>query len=117
MSKTRIILIMGFAFLPSCATTTKNDSLSAGHPAHPAAPEAQVRSPSQSNPAKATAASSNAGPTTATDANETAGEGRTTFYTCPMHPEVQQPDPGQCPKCGMVLVKKQGEKKEKSDQP
>jgi hypothetical protein len=25
-------------------------------------------------------------------------------YTCPMHPEVRQPQPGKCPKCGMTLV-------------
>ncbi len=24
-------------------------------------------------------------------------------YTCPMHPEVQQAEPGACPKCGMAL--------------
>ncbi|MHB1093104.1 heavy metal translocating P-type ATPase [Thiobacillus sp.] len=24
-------------------------------------------------------------------------------YTCPMHPEVKQPGPGACPKCGMAL--------------
>ncbi len=24
-------------------------------------------------------------------------------YTCPMHPEVRQPTPGACPKCGMTL--------------
>ena len=24
-------------------------------------------------------------------------------YTCPMHPEVRQPRPGACPKCGMAL--------------
>ena len=24
-------------------------------------------------------------------------------YTCPMHPEVQQPGPGSCPDCGMAL--------------
>ena len=24
-------------------------------------------------------------------------------YTCPMHPEIRQPDPGTCPKCGMAL--------------
>lgn len=28
-------------------------------------------------------------------------------YTCPMHPEVQQSEPGQCPKCGMELVLKE----------
>ncbi|HYE36935.1 copper-translocating P-type ATPase [Methylocaldum sp.] len=25
------------------------------------------------------------------------------LYTCPMHPEIRQPQPGQCPKCGMAL--------------
>ncbi len=25
-------------------------------------------------------------------------------YTCPMHPEVRQDQPGRCPKCGMDLV-------------
>ena len=28
------------------------------------------------------------------------------IYTCPMHPEVQQDHPGNCPKCGMTLVLK-----------
>jgi Cu+-exporting ATPase len=27
-------------------------------------------------------------------------------YTCPMHPEVQQDHPGDCPKCGMALEPK-----------
>ena len=31
----------------------------------------------------------------------TASEG--TMYTCPMHPEIQQAKPGNCPKCGMAL--------------
>src|SRR5512139_289390 len=26
-----------------------------------------------------------------------------TIYTCPMHPEIRQPGPGTCPKCGMAL--------------
>jgi len=26
-----------------------------------------------------------------------------TIYTCPMHPEIRQPKPGSCPKCGMTL--------------
>ena len=25
------------------------------------------------------------------------------MYTCPMHPEIRQTAPGQCPKCGMTL--------------
>ena len=28
---------------------------------------------------------------------------RGTVYTCPMHPEVRQNKPGNCPKCGMKL--------------
>ena len=30
------------------------------------------------------------------------------IYTCPMHPEVQQDHPGDCPKCGMALELKMG---------
>ncbi|MBU2495287.1 MAG: hypothetical protein KJ935_02125 [Candidatus Omnitrophica bacterium] len=26
-----------------------------------------------------------------------------TIYTCPMHPEIRQDKPGDCPKCGMHL--------------
>jgi len=37
------------------------------------------------------------GPTAVADA---AGK---TIFTCPMHPEVQQDHPGDCPKCGMAL--------------
>lgn len=29
-----------------------------------------------------------------------------TVYTCPMHPEVQKPEPDKCPKCGMNLEKR-----------
>src|SRR5690554_1902115 len=29
------------------------------------------------------------------------------YYTCPMHPEIHEDNPGKCPKCGgMDLVKK-----------
>jgi len=31
------------------------------------------------------------------------GSRQTVTYTCPMHPEVRQPGPGACPKCGMAL--------------
>jgi len=31
-------------------------------------------------------------------------EGEQTFtYSCPMHPEVEQDEPGKCPQCGMFL--------------
>lgn len=28
------------------------------------------------------------------------------YYTCTMHPEIKMDEPGDCPKCGMTLVKK-----------
>ncbi len=31
--------------------------------------------------------------------------GEKMVYTCPMHPEVKQDQPGKCPKCGMNLEK------------
>jgi membrane fusion protein, copper/silver efflux system len=29
------------------------------------------------------------------------------YYTCPMHPQIDLPQPGECPICGMTLVKKE----------
>ncbi len=29
-----------------------------------------------------------------------------TYYTCPMHPEIKETKPGNCPICGMTLIKK-----------
>ena len=31
-----------------------------------------------------------------------------TIYTCPMHPEARSEKPGECPICGMKLIKKEG---------
>ena len=28
---------------------------------------------------------------------------QTVMYTCPMHPEIRETQPGNCPKCGMSL--------------
>jgi membrane fusion protein, copper/silver efflux system len=48
-------------------------------------------------------------PPVAPDALANAAAGDTEFY-CPMHPDVVRSEPGQCPKCGMPLVKrKRGE--------
>lgn len=33
------------------------------------------------------------------------GEANHSFYTCPMHPQIHDHEPGNCPLCGMPLVK------------
>ena len=35
---------------------------------------------------------------------ETQSQNAETVYLCPCHPEVRQPDSGNCPKCRMHLV-------------
>ena len=42
-------------------------------------------------------------PATATPVKKPPGQ---TIYTCPMHPEIEQDHPGDCPKCGMALEPK-----------
>ncbi|MEJ2695745.1 MAG: heavy metal translocating P-type ATPase [Candidatus Sulfobium sp.] len=37
------------------------------------------------------------------EAEKTAATGKGVDHTCPMHPEIRQPKPGPCPKCGMAL--------------
>ena len=37
------------------------------------------------------------------DPARTAAAGTATRFTCPMHPEVDEPRPGACPSCGMAL--------------
>ncbi len=37
-------------------------------------------------------------------------------YTCPMHPEVQQDHPGDCPKCGMALEPKTADADSKDEE-
>jgi Cu+-exporting ATPase len=41
------------------------------------------------------------------EAEEEGLAGRSPTYTCPMHPEVEQPAPGDCPKCGMSLERRE----------
>jgi Cu(I)/Ag(I) efflux system membrane fusion protein len=38
-------------------------------------------------------------------ANEESGEDGDAVWTCSMDPQVKQPNPGKCPKCGMDLIK------------
>ena len=44
--------------------------------------------------------------------------GERKLWTCPMHPEIQEPEPGACPKCGMNLepmVPESGEDEDDSE--
>ncbi|MDQ3682000.1 MAG: efflux RND transporter periplasmic adaptor subunit [Bacteroidota bacterium] len=38
------------------------------------------------------------------------------YYTCSMHPQINEPKPGKCPVCGMTLIQVQKSKAPKSDE-
>ena len=40
------------------------------------------------------------------ESSQSQGGNKGVQYTCKMHPEVVQDQPGKCPKCGMSLVEK-----------
>lgn len=48
------------------------------------------------------------------EASEQGEMAKAAKYVCPMHPEVQSDEPGECPKCGMTL--KQVDAQEGSDE-
>ena len=45
---------------------------------------------------------SSSAPSEESEKEDAASSGKT-VYTCPMHPEVREDEPGDCPKCGMAL--------------
>jgi Cu+-exporting ATPase len=69
----------------------REQTASASRPQKHIAPEA---APAQRTPAVAPVATPAAAP---------AGAVAGTVYTCPMHAEIRQDHPGNCPKCGMAL--------------
>jgi rubrerythrin len=42
------------------------------------------------------------------DKSHASAQSHAVFYTCRMHPQIHEGKPGQCPICGMTLVKKKG---------
>ena len=81
--------------LANCATLSPDLTKRAGGVADPSAPPAKAwrpDAPEATTPEK---------PATAPDLTGA-------YYTCTMHPEVRQLSPGECPKCGMPLVRKEG---------
>lgn len=76
---------------PAAAATSAVAPPPASVPAAPAAP----KSPKPSTPARRTQPASSASAAPAAS-----------VWTCVMHPEIESPTPGKCPKCGMDLVPK-----------
>jgi hypothetical protein len=126
----RLLLLIGALLIGGCASTSSSTSLQPDHPASVDAPEAPYTpSPSalagdrtdssptsapeaagtghaQHGPSSQPAAISSAGTTMMGEqpAAQPQQEGAT--YTCPMHADVVQSAPGECPGCGMRLVKR-----------
>ncbi|OWP63996.1 hypothetical protein CDA63_05895 [Hymenobacter amundsenii] len=46
-------------------------------------------------------------PAMVTDSTAMPADMAAVSYTCPMHPEIHEGSPGQCPKCHMDLVKEE----------
>jgi hypothetical protein len=85
---------------------------SSQHPASPDAPQAPLPAVGRalSEPAEPEAMAAHSpdghahegGMPTATPVDQADQDAKS--WTCPMHPEVVQAEPGKCPKCGMKLV-------------
>jgi hypothetical protein len=99
--------------LSACAGTTPPPRFSLLDPADPKAPESAVepRSPVLERPAEEPTASPAASEPTAMGhehhRESPAGEASSTadVYSCPTHPQVREAKPGNCPHCGVTLVK------------
>ncbi|MDH4051578.1 MAG: heavy metal translocating P-type ATPase [Rubrivivax sp.] len=85
---------------PVCGMSVTKDS--EHHVEHDGQPvyfcSAKCRGKFVADPARYTSAE---GKSAAAEAPPPAADG--TIYTCPMHPEIRQDHPGDCPKCGMSL--------------
>jgi hypothetical protein len=103
------VCVLSATLLCACAAEVRQRGPALG-PAYPDAPEAKplpistALAPETASPDDAGAAQNHSGhqhgqaEDTRSSPDATAPD-----YTCPMHPEVSQPGPGRCPKCGMAL--------------
>jgi P-type Cu+ transporter len=87
---------------PVCGMTVSSESAHSlihdGHPVYFCSAGCKARF--AANPSKYLVADTSTA-TNAADHSDPAAAGA--IYTCPMHPEVRQDQPGACPKCGMAL--------------
>ena len=105
----RTALTVTVLVLLGCATGSALRPLDPSHPASPSAAEAPTPESTilQESPTDEGGPASHAGHARHGDSPNRGGANwRTSVeYTCPMHHEVRQWSPGQCPKCGMTLVR------------
>ncbi len=105
--------------LVGCATGSALRPLAPSHPASPAAAEAAIPEPAMmlrdslpagegepSEPPAHLGHTMHGGPRAG---SATKVSPRVAEYTCPMHHDVRQSGPGRCPKCGMTLVRTDGD--------
>lgn len=88
------------SLLAACVSTQAD--VPRGHPANPDSPTTPL---GLAPTLPRLAATPDAAPPEA-QAHEHEHDGAAEVWTCPMHPEVVKHGPGQCPICGMNLVKR-----------
>src|SRR5690349_7269443 len=54
--------------------------------------------------------------TTSCKQKKKVAQNNSVYYTCSMHPQVNEPKPGKCPICGMTLIAVQKSQAPKSDE-
>ncbi|WP_404667311.1 copper-transporting P-type ATPase [Roseateles asaccharophilus] len=74
-----------------------------GHGTSAHAVHGSAHAPQQRDPLDARTPPANLRPTAAAVASPSEANSPGAIYTCPMHPEIRQDHPGNCPKCGMTL--------------
>ena len=111
-----LYLLVSLFLLVGCATSIKMEPVPADHPASPQAPEAAFATPTPmlrqesqdmtrtDSPEPGMQEMKHPGNSMNHEGSDSGGQKWLNVYTCTMHPEVIQTEPGACPECGMTLV-------------
>ena len=121
--KLRKLFILAIALLLAGCAGTAPPKRPDNHPANPDAPEAPLSPRSQTLVKKAHGSEggkqgqeTKADSRSKGDAQTMPEQGPGIIYVCPMHAEVIQAKPGECPKCGMELAPKAAVKEKGGDE-
>jgi hypothetical protein len=113
MTPHHAIVVVAALAIAGCSLGPAPIATSPRDPSNPNAPEGASPLPPANQPTEAPAGGPahdhgqmHGTPGPAGAGSGAASPGQAVVYTCPMHPEVTSPSPGQCPKCGMNLVPK-----------